>query len=207
MELFVFLILSMFSYLSGSLVWAKIITKLYKKDITEFGTRNPGAANFSREFGSKGAIAVFAGDLFTSCSVFTICLFAINKFPSYGITHQIILGCLILSGTFFPIFFRFNGGTGLAKYLGISCAINPLSFIFIFPFILIVFYKTRNFAILGTVLVVLVTLSSAIVNYEYNIFPLSYSYPDMNGLYTLLACGLLVFIKGMHQYKGHLFYD
>ena len=207
MELFVFLILSLAAYLSGSLVWAKIITKFYKKDITEFGTGNPGAANFSREFGAKGAIAVFAGDLFTSFSVFTICIFATTKFSNYGIIHQIIFACLILSGTFFPIFFRFKGGTGLAKFLGISCAINPLSFIFMFPFILIIFFKTRNFALLGTLLVILVTLSSSIANYKYSLFPLQYSYPDMDGLYTLIVCGLLVFTKGMHQYNGHLFYD
>ena len=207
MELFVFLILGIVSYLSGSLVWAKIITKFYKKDITEFGTGNPGVANFSREFGTKGAIAVFAGDLFTSFSVFTICLITIHEYSSYGIIHQILFACFILSGTFFPIFFKFKGGTGLAKFLGICCAINPLSFIFIFPFILIVFFKTRNFAILGTFLVILVTLSSVIVTYEYSLFLLEYSYPDMYGLYTLIACGLLVFAKGMHQYNGHLFYD
>lgn len=207
MELFVFLILGIVSYLSGSLVWAKIITKFYKKDITEFGTGNPGVANFSREFGTKGAIAVFAGDLFTSFSVFTICLITIHEYSSYGIIHQILFACFILSGTFFPIFFKFKGGTGLAKFLGVSCAINPLSFIFIFPFILIIFFKTRNFAILGTFLVILVTLSSVIVTYEYSLFLLEYSYPDMYGLYTLIACGLLVFTKGMHQYNGHLFYD
>ena len=207
MELFVFLILGIVSYLSGSLVWAKIITKFYKKDITEFGTGNPGVANFSREFGTKGAIAVFAGDLFTSFSVFTICLITIHEYSSYDIIYQILFACLILSGTFFPIFFKFKGGTGLAKFLGICCAINPLSFIFIFPFILIVFFKTRNFAILGTFLVILVTLSSVIVTYEYSLFLLEYSYPDMYGLYTLIACGLLVFTKGMHQYNGHLFYD
>lgn len=189
------------------MVWAKIITKFYKKDITEFGTGNPGVANFSREFGTKGAIAVFAGDLFTSFSVFTICLITIHEYSSYDIIHQILFACLILSGTFFPIFFKFKGGTGLAKFLGVSCAINPLSFIFIFPFILIIFFKTRNFAILGTFLVILVTLSSVIVTYEYSLFLLEYSYPDMYGLYTLIACGLLVFTKGMHQYNGHLFYD
>ena len=207
MELFVFLILGIVSYLSGSLVWAKIITKFYKKDITAFGTGNPGVANFSREFGTKGAIAVFAGDLFTSFSVFTICLITIHEYSSYDIIYQILFACLILSGTFFPIFFKFKGGTGLAKFLGVSCAINPLSFIFIFPFILIIFFKTRNFAILGTFLVILVTLSSVIVTYEYSLFLLEYSYPDMYGLYTLIACGLLVFTKGMHQYNGHLFYD
>ena len=199
MELFVFLILGIVSYLSGSLVWAKIITKFYKKDITAFGTGNPGVANFSREFGTKGAIAVFAGDLFTSFSVFTICLITIHEYSSYDIIYQILFACLILSGTFFPIFFKFKGGTGLAKFLGVSCAINPLSFIFIFPFILIIFFKTRNFAILGTFLVILVTLSSVIVTYEYSLFLLEYSYPDMYGLYTLIACGLLVFAKGMHQ--------
>ena len=207
MELFVFLILGIVSYLSGSLVWAKIITKFYKKDITAFGTGNPGVANFSREFGTKGAIAVFAGDLFTSFSVFTICLITIHEYSSYDIIYQILFACVILSGTFFPIFFKFKGGTGLAKFLGVSCAINPLSFIFIFPFILIIFFKTRNFAILGTFLVILVTLSSVIVTYEYSLFLLEYSYPDMYGLYTLIACGLLVFAKGMHKYNGHLFYD
>jgi len=204
--IFIFASLSVLSYLGGSLVWAKIITRLYKKDISDFGTRNPGTANFAREFGAAGGAVVFFGDLLTSFSVFTVCLIVVKELTSYGIAHQIIIGCLIISGTFFPIFFKFKGGTGLTKCLGISCAINPLGFLLIFPFILIVFYKTRNFAILGTICIILVTLSSAIVNYEYHIFSSHYGYPDMDGFYTLIACGSLVFIKGMHQYKGQLFY-
>ncbi len=207
MELFIFISLSILCYLSGSLVWAKIITKLYKKDISNFGTGNPGTANFAREFGLSGGIAVFVGDIITSFSVFTFYLVVVKQFTNYEIIHQIIIGCLIITGTFFPIFFKFKGGTGVAKLIGISCAINPLGFLFILPCMLLAYYKILNFAILGTLCVILVTLSSTILNYEYLIFSSHYNYPDMNGFYTLIACGILVFIKGIHQYKGHLFYD
>ena len=207
MELLIFLSLSILCYLSGSLVWAKIITRLYKKDISNFGTGNPGAANFVREFGARGGTAVFIGDLLTSFSVFTFCLISVKQLTNYDVTHQIITGCLILTGTFFPIFFKFKGGTGVAKLIGISCAINPLGFLLLFPCILIAYYKILNFAVLGTLCIILVTLASTILNYEYHIFSSHYYYPDMNGFYTLIACGLLVFIKGMHQYRGHLFYD
>ena len=205
MELLIFLSLSILCYLSGSLVWAKIITKLYKKDISNFGTGNPGTANFVREFGASGGTSVFIGDLFTSFSAFTFCLIVVKQLTHYAVAYQIITACLILTGTFFPLFFKFKGGTGLAKLIGISCAINPLGFLLIFPFILIAYYKILNFAISGTLCVILVILSSTILNYEYHIFSSHYDYPDMNGFYTLITCGLLVFIKGIHQYNWRLF--
>lgn len=207
MELFIFVSLSILCYLSGSLVWAKIITRLYKKDISNFGTGNPGAANFVREFGAWGGLAVFFGDLLTSFSVFTFCMIVVKQLTDFEVTQQVMIGCLILVGTFFPMFFKFKGGTGLAKLIGIACAINPVGFLLILLFMLVAYYKILNFAISGTLCIILITISSVILNYEYHIFSWHYDYPDMNGFYTLIACGLLVFIKGMHQYRGHLLYD
>ena len=57
------ILLILFAYLGGSLVWANIITKFYKKEIRDFGTNNPGTANFSREFGLTGGFLVFLGDV------------------------------------------------------------------------------------------------------------------------------------------------
>ena len=121
--------LIVFAYLGGSLVWANIITKFYKKEITDFGTNNPGTANFTREFGLSGGFLVFLGDVFTGFVVFTICIYLTNNLEEFKTLLVITLPCFILLGTFFPVYFKFRGGTGLAKCIGVSCAINPLAFL------------------------------------------------------------------------------
>ncbi|MCH2522575.1 MAG: glycerol-3-phosphate acyltransferase [Dehalococcoidia bacterium] len=196
--------LIVFAYLGGSLVWANIITKFYKKEITDFGTNNPGTANFTREFGLSGGFLVFLGDVFTGFVVFTICIYLTNNLEEFKTLLVITLPCFILLGTFFPVYFKFRGGTGLAKCIGVSCAINPLAFLILFPIILIVTLKTKAFAVVGALFIILIVFSS-ITKYQYNLMDLKYTYPDLQGLFAVALCGVMVLLKGMHQYKLRLY--
>ena len=204
MDIINIILLILFAYLGGSLVWANIITKFYKKEIRDFGTNNPGTANFSREFGLSGGFLVFIGDVFTGFIIFTICILFANNIDEFGTLLVIILPCFILLGTFFPVYFKFRGGTGLAKCIGVSCAINPLAFLILFPIILIITLKTKAFAVVGASLIILILFSS-ITKYQYNLIDLKYSYPDLQGLLAVALCGVMVLLKGMHQYKLRLY--
>jgi len=196
-----FILLCVFAYLGGSLVWANIITKFYKKDIIEFGTNNPGTANFSREFGLSGGFLVFFGDVFTGFVIFTTCMFFTRNIDEFII---VIFPCFILLGTFFPIFFKFNGGTGLAKCIGLACAINPLAFLILFPVMLILIIKTKAFAVVGALFIVLIVFSS-ITKYQYNLIEMKYGFPDLQGLLAVAISGIMVLLKGMHQYNLRLY--
>ena len=41
--------------------------------------------------------------------------------------------------------------------------------------------------------------------YQYNLIDLKYSYPDLQGLLAVALCGVMVLLKGMHQYKLRLY--
>tara|TARA_Y100000996_G_scaffold304922_1_gene242063 strand:+ start:2213 stop:2803 length:591 start_codon:yes stop_codon:yes gene_type:complete len=196
--------LILFAYLGGSLVWANIITKFYKKEIRDFGTNNPGTANFSREFGLTGGFLVFLGDVFTGFIIFTTGIYLASNLEGFKTFLIITLPSFILLGTFFPVYFKFQGGTGLAKCIGVSCAINPLAFLILFPIVLILILKTKAFAVVGALFILLIVFAS-ITRYQYVLMDFKYSYPDLQGLFAVALCAILVLLKGMHQYRLRLY--
>tara|TARA_B100001142_G_scaffold330337_1_gene398288 strand:+ start:4091 stop:4705 length:615 start_codon:yes stop_codon:yes gene_type:complete len=198
------ILLILFAYLGGSLVWANIITKFYNKEIRDFGTNNPGTANFSREFGLTGGFLVFLGDVFTGFIIFTIGIYLASNLEGFKTFLIITLPSFILLGTFFPVYFKFQGGTGLAKCIGVSCAINPLAFLILFPIVLILILKTKAFAVVGALFILLIVFAS-ITRYQYVLMDFKYSYPDLQGLFAVALCAILVLLKGMHQYRLRLY--
>lgn len=204
MDILNIILLILFAYLGGSLVWANIITKFYKKEIRDFGTNNPGTANFSREFGLTGGFLVFLGDVFTGFIIFTIGIYLASNLEGFKTFLIITLPSFILLGTFFPIYFKFQGGTGLAKCIGVSCAINPLAFLILFPIVLILILKTKAFAVVGALFILLIVFAS-ITRYQYVLMDFKYSYPDLQGLFAVALCAILVLLKGMHQYRLRLY--
>ena len=198
------ILLILFAYLGGSLVWANIITKFYKKEIRDFGTNNPGTANFSREFGLTGGFLVFLGDVFSGFIIFTTGIYLASNLEGFKTFLIITLPSFILLGTFFPVYFKFQGGTGLAKCIGVSCAINPLAFLILFPIVLILILKTKAFAVVGALFILLIVFAS-ITRYQYVLMDFKYSYPDLQGLFAVALCAILVLLKGMHQYRLRLY--
>ncbi len=204
MDILNIILLILFAYLGGSLVWANIITKFYNKEIRDFGTNNPGTANFSREFGLTGGFLVFLGDVFTGFIIFTIGIYLASNLEGFKTFLIITLPSFILLGTFFPVYFKFQGGTGLAKCIGVSCAINPLAFLILFPIVLILILKTKAFAVVGALFILLIVFAS-ITRYQYVLMDFKYSYPDLQGLFAVALCAILVLLKGMHQYRLRLY--
>ena len=58
-----FFLITLFSYLSGSILWAIIVSKISGKDVRKLGTKNPGMANTTRELGAKYGSFVLIGDI------------------------------------------------------------------------------------------------------------------------------------------------
>ena len=112
------LIIAISSYLMGSIPFGLILTKFFlKKNIREIGSGNIGATNVLRA-GSKvvGYTTLILDVLKTIAPV----LYVKFNFPDFLYIASL---CAFL-GHVFPIWLKFNGGKGVATYLGILFAIN-----------------------------------------------------------------------------------
>jgi len=199
-----FFSISVFSYLSGSILWAIIIAKISGKDVRKLGTKNPGMANTTRELGTKYGSFVLVGDISTAFfSLFFIKYLLQNVFDVHPIVFSIFTA-IFLVGTFFPIFHSFKGGSGLAKLLGILLVLNPLVVFINIPLGTLLLFKIKNrelkFAWSGVCVVITTMIVSYSFNYSYNIVGLQYDFPDFWGLICIVFSALLVFIRSEYQY-------
>ncbi len=114
------------AYLIGSLSFAVIVSRaMGLKDPRTFGSKNPGATNVLRS-GSKPA------------AVITLLLDALKGFvpvllvkwfgKDYGMGDGTIalVGLAAFLGHLWPVFFRFQGGKGVATFLGVVFGIDVL---------------------------------------------------------------------------------
>lgn len=123
------------AYLLGSISTAIIVCKLFGiLDPRQHGSCNPGATNVLRISGKIPAIITLFGDIIKG-------MLAIWIARSIKI-ESIELSCVMLSifiGHLFPIFFRFQGGKGVATALGIITALSwPLGGLSLITWILVV---------------------------------------------------------------------
>ena len=111
-------LISVFSYLIGSIPFGYILTKIFlNKDIRTIGSGNIGATNVLRTGNKNIGYATLILDLAKAI----IPMLIINiQFQEY-----IYLGSLcIFIGHVFPIWLKFRGGKGVAVYIGILFCIN-----------------------------------------------------------------------------------
>ncbi len=110
------LLLIVFGYLLGSLSSAVIVCKLMGlPDPRSEGSNNPGATNVLRIGGKKAAAITLLGD---SLKGFLPVLIA-NLLQTAPLTLAVV-GLAAFLGHLFPIFFRFQGGKGVATALGVQ---------------------------------------------------------------------------------------
>lgn len=115
------IIFSVVAYLIGSLSSAIIVCKfLNLPDPRAQGSMNPGATNVLRIGGKIPAIITLSGDMLKGfLPVFIAHLIGINGF---------FIGLIALAafmGHIFPLFFKFQGGKGVATALGAFFALSP----------------------------------------------------------------------------------
>ena len=199
-----FLLISVFSYLSGSILWAIIATKISGKDVRQLGTKNPGVANTTLQLGAKYGSFVLIGDISTAFfSLYIIKYLLENAFDVHSIVFA-VFAAIFLLGSFFPIFHSFKGGSGLAKLLGILLILNPLVVFMNVPLGILLLFKIKNtdwkFVGSGVSLVITTMIVSYSFNYSYNLFGLKYEFPDFWALICMVFSALLVFIRSEYVY-------
>ena len=199
-----FFLISVFSYLSGSILWAIIATKISGKDVRQLGTKNPGMANTTLQLGAKYGIVVLIGDISTAfLSLFFIKYLLQNVFDFHPIVFS-VFAAIFLLGSFFPIFHSFKGGSGLAKLLGILLILNPLVVFMNVPLGILLLFKIKNtdwkFVGSGVSLVITTMIVSYSFNYSYNLVGLQYEFPDFWGLICMVVSALVVYIRSEFVY-------
>ena len=155
----------LFSYISGSIPFGLIVTKLFlNQDIRKVGSKNIGATNVLRT-GNKfiAGLTLFL-DIFKGVAPILI--------TSYYFPNLIYLsGLMAFLGHIFPVWLKFKGGKGIATYLGIIFALSlKLGFIFCLSWILIAFitkYSSLSSIISSLVILLISFLKS---NLELNFF-------------------------------------
>lgn len=152
-------------YLSGSILYAVLLTKIFKnKDIRTFGSRNPGFTNTLRSFGIKFSILILILDMIKIIFPTIIIFLFINYcvVTRYNINFDKFNYCFLLYltpifgviGHIFPIFFKFKGGKGVASYFGLLFTISPFIFL-ISCLILISIVLIKKIMSIGSIISVL----------------------------------------------------
>ena len=120
------IVISILSYLMGSIPFGFILTKIFlKKDIRGIGSGNIGATNALR----TGNKSLGYGTLFLDVikAVIPVIYVKLN-YPDYIFIASL---CAFL-GHVFPIWLKFKGGKGVATYVGILFSINlTIGFVFL----------------------------------------------------------------------------
>ncbi len=126
------ILVALFSYLSGSVPFGFLVTKIFGKiDVRNIGSGNIGATNVLRT-GNKflAAVTLILDILKGYIPVFI----SAKYFP-----ELIELSCMLaFLGHLFPIWLKFKGGKGVATYVGILAALSlQLFFLFAFTWLVI----------------------------------------------------------------------
>jgi acyl phosphate:glycerol-3-phosphate acyltransferase len=112
-------------YLVGSLSFAVLISRaMGLADPRSYGSKNPGATNVLRSGNKAAAVLTLALDALKG---YVPVLLVLIYGPRYGLgeTAAAFTGLAAFLGHLWPVFFRFQGGKGVATAAGVIMAVNP----------------------------------------------------------------------------------
>jgi glycerol-3-phosphate acyltransferase PlsY len=113
-------------YLIGSLSFAVIVSRLMGlADPRSYGSGNPGATNVLR---SGNRIAAVLTLVFDALKGYVPVLLVLLFGPRFGLGEgtAAFVGLAAFVGHLWPVFFRFQGGKGVATAAGVLLALNPM---------------------------------------------------------------------------------
>ncbi|MEW6705879.1 MAG: glycerol-3-phosphate 1-O-acyltransferase PlsY [Pseudomonadota bacterium] len=131
------------AYLVGSLSFAVIVSRLMGlADPRSYGSKNPGATNVLRSGNRKAAVLTL---LFDALKGYVPVALAVWFGPRVGIGESLaaFIGLAAFLGHLWPVFFRFQGGKGVATAAGVLLGLNlPLGGLVLMTW-LVVAYLSR----------------------------------------------------------------
>jgi glycerol-3-phosphate acyltransferase PlsY len=112
------------AYLLGSLSFAVIVSRVMGLDDPRtYGSGNPGATNVLRSGSRKAAIATLVLDALKG-TVAVILAAQLAPRLGFGVGTVAAAGLAAFIGHLYPVFFRFQGGKGVATAAGVLLALN-----------------------------------------------------------------------------------
>jgi acyl phosphate:glycerol-3-phosphate acyltransferase len=109
-------------YLLGSVNCAILVCQYIKKgDPRQQGSKNPGATNVLRVAGKNAAIITLLGDGLKGF----LAVFAARLFGLHG-AEIALVGLAAFLGHLYPVYFKFQGGKGVATFLGVLLGLHLL---------------------------------------------------------------------------------
>lgn len=136
------------AYLMGSVAFGILVSPLFRlADPRSYGSHNPGATNVLRSGNKAAAVLTLLGDAFKGW----LAVYLAQHFASAGGWGEATIAAAALAvfvGHLWPIFFRFQGGKGVATALGVLLGINVwLAVAVLVTFlIMMVFFRWVSFA-------------------------------------------------------------
>lgn len=144
------LLLSIFGYLMGSILFAKIIASYKGVDITSVGSKSAGATNVTRTLGKKYGILVFLLDALKGFIIIILDRFYVNP-------DSIWFGIVMISpviGHMYSYKSDFKGGKGVATAFGVIMGLSLWLSIKMLILWALIFYMFR-YVSLASILAVL----------------------------------------------------
>jgi acyl phosphate:glycerol-3-phosphate acyltransferase len=103
------------AYLVGSVSSAIVFCRLMGyPDPRGQGSGNPGATNILRLYGKRAAVITLAGDLLKG--LLPLFIGRLLRVPD---TILVVTGLAAFLGHLYPVFFQFEGGKGVATFIGV----------------------------------------------------------------------------------------
>jgi glycerol-3-phosphate acyltransferase PlsY len=129
MEVLLALLALFGAYLLGSLSFAVIVSRaMGLGDPRSYGSGNPGATNVLRSGSRLAAALTLVGDAAKGALGVGLGAWVASRFvPSQAGVLAAGCGLAAFVGHLLPVFFRFRGGKGVATFLGVVGALQPLA--------------------------------------------------------------------------------
>ena len=124
MQVMYSLLAAVVAYLLGSLSFAVIVSRVMGlADPRTFGSKNPGATNVLRSGSKKAAIATLLLDALKGWLPVVLVRWFGEPYGLQGGTVALVAVGAFL-GHLYPVFFRFQGGKGVATFIGVVFGID-----------------------------------------------------------------------------------
>ncbi|GAF26987.1 predicted membrane protein [Moorella thermoacetica Y72] len=127
------------AYAVGSLAGGHFLSRiLYNADVRQVGSGNAGTMNVLRNLGIAAGIMTFIWDTAKGFLVVTLGL------KGGGAELGVLMALAAVAGHNWPLYWRFQGGKGLATSLGVALAVYPAAVLPGAAFLGLLTFLTRN---------------------------------------------------------------
>lgn len=182
------------SYLIGSVNFAIILSKLFKKDdVRKHGSGNAGMTNMLRIYGKLPAALTAIGDFSKGIVSMALARLIFSLLGVNDFDPAPFCGFAALLGHIFPVYFGFKGGKGILTAFGIVLFFNPIVFTVLFLIYVPMAFITK-----------IVSLASILGVMSYPIFTFIQNLITGNENYTQVIFGVLLAILPIYAHRANI---